>query len=277
MGFILALLIGFGVGIVHTKNSGSNTTLTIASHGEVGSPASISVTGSVHASDAGVKMLVQGGGRVIDEGTQLLYQAASYSYTSNGGLVNNNHDQFYAGQADKKKLGTIAEAILGKTEGSRIAVVDPDDSAKNTEIVVIDLLPTTVQGQMKAFAGTVPFPGITVGANNRPTLGATGQAIPSLAVSELIAGKGAQITQNDAIFANYVLVDANGAVLEDTWNNPQPAYIEVNKVFAGMRDGLLDQRIGSRVALAIPAQNAQGNRDIYAIVDILAIANKAED
>ncbi|MBM7825375.1 hypothetical protein JOD55_001202 [Arcanobacterium pluranimalium] len=277
IGFVVALIVGMGVGMIHTTHSKSDTALTIVSHGEVGSPASISVTGSIHARDKGYKELVKGNGRVVADGTQLLYQASSYSYDSNGKLVNNNRDQFYAGKADKKGLGSISDAVVGKTEGSRIAVVNPDSSLTSAEIVVIDILSTTIQGQMKPYSGTVPFPGITAGENNKPALGAIGQPVASLSVSELIAGKGAQITQHDAIFANYVLVDANGTVVEDTWNNPQPAYIEISKVFSGMRAGLVDQRIGSRVALAIPAQEAQGNHDLYAVVDILAIANKAED
>ncbi|WP_124054796.1 FKBP-type peptidyl-prolyl cis-trans isomerase [Arcanobacterium ihumii] len=275
--FLIALVLGIMTGIFHGHRSSSDTAFKISSHGDVGAPISLLVTGSVKESDKGIKELVQGKGRVIEEGKQLLYQASSYTYDSDENLTNNNHDQVFAGTASTKSLGKISEAIIGKTEGSRVAYIHTDENQSSVEIVVVDILPTTVQGQSKAFDGGVPFPSISYDPNNQPALASIGQATTTLSVSELIPGHGAQVGNTDAIFANYILVDAWGNVVENTWQSPQPAYIEVNKIFSGLQAGIVDQRVGSRIAITIPSQDAQGNRDLYAIIDILAITQKAED
>ncbi|XCB30135.1 hypothetical protein RQN30_01405 [Arcanobacterium hippocoleae] len=37
-----------------------------------------------------------------------------------------------------------------------------------------------------------------------------------------------------------------------------------------MRQGIVDQRIGSRVLIGIPASSAHGDKDLLAVVDLLA-------
>ncbi|WP_353066797.1 FKBP-type peptidyl-prolyl cis-trans isomerase [Arcanobacterium hippocoleae] len=75
-----------------------------------------------------------------------------------------------------------------------------------------------------------------------------------------MAGNGDQVAAGDQIYANYLLVDFSGKVMKDTYRDPHPVKIDTSKIFAGLRQGIIDQRIGSRLLIGIPARLAHGEK-----------------
>ncbi|GAV93268.1 hypothetical protein ADENT20671_0008 [Actinomyces denticolens] len=49
------------------------------------------------------------------------------------------------------------------------------------------------------------------------------------------------------------------------------------KTYAGLRNHLVDVPVGSRVVLALPADQARGDRPVAVVVDVLAIEDPKTD
>jgi peptidylprolyl isomerase len=169
-------------------------------------------------------------------------------------------------------------------DDSLIWVVDIVDS------VPIDAVAAGKAGKAPANAATLP----TVTAGKNPTITVPKVAAPKKLVSEaLLVGKGARVAEGQTILAQYTgVIWRDNSVFDTSWKadrGPFNARIaETDKttgepgVIKGWVDGLVGQRVGSRVLLVVPANlgykkagNPQagitGTDTLVFIVDIIGV------
>ncbi len=266
---LVSFFLSFGMALGMGKESSTHI-FRIQAHGALGAPITLDVSGSLKEK-LRTDVLVAGTGNMIGAQSQVLYIARSFTYP-NSDLTKSEKQYVYAGVAGKA-LGDLANIIIGQTTGTRLAVTNASDDFSVAEIVIIDLLPTTLTGNM-TLGEKKDFPLVTNTKYGIPVISGGKGDIAELKTHVLLPSELEQVRDDDALYVNYLMTDSQGTVIENTWDKLQPAYVDLNKVFAGLRAGLTDQRLGSRVLLAIPAAQASGKKDIYMVVDILARADK---
>ncbi|MER5458845.1 FKBP-type peptidyl-prolyl cis-trans isomerase [Micromonospora sp. NPDC002389] len=133
--------------------------------------------------------------------------------------------------------------------------------------------------------GAPPAPQLPEGADpalgTKPTVSAGEGELTKLTVTPLIEGTGPAVTAGQSITTNYVgVLFANGEQFDSSWDRGEPATfpIGVGQVIEGWDKGLVGVKVGSRVQLDIPAEQAYGTDGaggrpagpLRFVVDILA-------
>lgn len=134
-----------------------------------------------------------------------------------------------------------------------------------------------------------PVPAITAGAafGKKPTVAkGTGKPSTDLAVKTVIAGSGPAIAKGDYVQVNYLGQVWDTAKVFDTsfGRGPYTNVIGAGKVIPGWDQGLIGQKVDSRVELAIPpalgygtSGNSQagikGTDTLVFVIDVLALFN----
>lgn len=272
--FLLGIVMSFGFKYLSHANT-SNQEFSLTSFGAQGAPVTLEVSGNLPQKD-GVRMLKLGQGQQIKEGGQLLYTVSSFTYSPGRVLEDNELTKITATSANREDLGELADAVIGKRVGSRIAYLKTAVDRNSVEIVVIDLLPTRFAGEHVQPTNWAGNPIINNSPELIPQFVTRGDPPTEVKTHSLIAGQGNQIVQGDVVYANYVLIDFDGKVLDNTYADASPAVIDTKDIFAGMQQGLIDQRIGSRLLIGIPASLAHGDHDLLAVVDLLAKVEKVK-
>lgn len=124
-----------------------------------------------------------------------------------------------------------------------------------------------------------------------PKVSGPGDAEPKVEIPEgappkklesatLISGDGKKVAEGDTVTANFVMYTwEGGEMVETTYPPKQPATGPLGNLIAGWQEGLVGQKVGSRVLLVIPPDKAypQGNnvpsiepqQTLVYVVDIL--------
>lgn len=271
---VLGLVMGFAASAAQYRMGAVSAPMTVHVGGSFGAPVGVTVEGRAdfEADDGLVpefsRVDEDGQGRVVDAGTQVLARATSF-YLREDGLTAETGSQYLTGVAGEDSLGDYAAHVVGKHEGSRIVLVQPETRRAGT-VTVIDLLYTVLPGQHGATEPSNGLPGVAIGADGFPTITAGGGAVGGYQENQLITGGGQQVKAGDTVVVNYLLVSGEGKVLENTWTSKAPVVMTVDDVFDGLQSGLKDTRVGSRLVLAVPAAQAQGEADVAIVMDVLA-------
>ncbi|MEZ7898221.1 MAG: hypothetical protein QMB98_05345 [Flaviflexus sp.] len=254
---VLALSLALALGACSQAPTDEETTeadLHVEVAGDLGSPTLKSISGT-YADE--VLVLEEGNGPVINHDVPILYVVASF-----------DDDRNLLAGGEEVTLGLPDTSFIdleGVTEGSRLAQVIPQEGG--AEIVVVDVLYSSAQGQSREMSGE---PTIAVGEDGVPTLVGSGP-VKRLSTSVSIRGDGEQVTAEDSVYVQYSLYSADdGALIDTTWGKG-PIRLNVSGTMEGLRTGISESTVGSRLLIKIPAAQAQGTQDLYAIVDILAI------
>ena len=270
---VVAISISLLIGIVggYIAHQPKNAVLDVHVIGDFAAPVSLTVQGKIPDSMQ-ANQLIAGEGNQISEGAQVLFQVSNFAYTRSQYLMSLNDATVKASTATEKDLGDLYPLVKNKREGSRILAVFPEKSGASAEIIVLDILPTVLRGEGDV-AGTLPA-GISVTADSAgiPEVRAEGSAFSQLQVATVIHGEDEQILDGDTIYANYVITDSSGNIQESTYTHSTPAFIDTEKIFSGLSQAVIDQRIGSRIVAAVPSHEARGSGDLIVVLDILARA-----
>lgn len=275
---VLGLMIGFAIASAQHRITASRDPLSVEVGGSFGASVAVAVTGKADFElDDGLAEMtttleIAGAGRKIEEGRQVLARVSTF-YLRQDGLVAQTGSRYYTGSAGANTLGYYADSVIGQTEGSRIVLLEPE-TRRSGIISVIDVLPTVLPGEPSDLEAGGGLPGVSTDGVGRPVVVGPGGEAPSLREATMIQGGGAQVEAGDTIVVNYLLVTPDGSVTENTWDAPAPVVMTVDDVFDGLRAGLEDARVGSRLVLAIPAGMAQGDADVGIIIDVLAKINE---
>nr|WP_233120641.1 FKBP-type peptidyl-prolyl cis-trans isomerase [Boudabousia liubingyangii] len=90
------------------------------------------------------------------------------------------------------------------------------------------------------------------------------EAPKELVVTVLSEGDGEVVEPGDQIAAHYLGQVWNGQVFDNSFDRRQPLVFQVGvgMVIRGWDDGLVGQRVGSRVLLSIPSELGYGDRGV---------------
>ena len=280
--YLVAFAIAFaaGLGYALLTNDGAPAAdgpLEVTVNGAFGAPVTIKVSGLPTAGQTTTKILERNGGDTIADGDPVLLRTTSFDSKTGNEVTEYDTGRLVVTTANEAGLGTLAPFVVGQSEGSRVLVVRPGLTSDDThaEIVVVDLLNTTARGTPAALPSGQGLPGIAVNADGTPKVTKGSGEVTALNVAVQIPGKGQQVGSDDVVVVQYLLADAAGKVTESTWDGAGPAIVKVSDVFEGLKAGIVDQRVGSRVVIVAPAGDAKGDKDVTVVVDILAVL--AED
>ena len=109
------------------------------------------------------------------------------------------------------------------------------------------------------------MPTVSGDKGSKPSLTFPGPEAPEgLQIQVLDAGDGQVVEAGDTIVAHYLGQSWNGNVFDSSYDRGQPFsfQIGVGMVIRGWDDGLVGQRVGSRVLLSIPAELGYGDRGV---------------
>ena len=98
----------------------------------------------------------------------------------------------------------------------------------------------------------------------KPSLAFEGAPSPDLLVEVLHQGDGQVVEAGDNIVAHYLGQTWDGDVFDSSYDRGQPLdfQVGVGMVIRGWDDGLVGQRVGSRLLLSIPAELGYGDRGV---------------
>jgi len=268
---------GTATGQVTAADAPIDSVLEVA--GRVGSVPVVSLSAPLApATSVTTDTLIAGDGRTLSPGDAVLLSVSTFSGTSGANTTGTPTGvRIYRGTVDASALGEVlAQTVTGITEGSRLvlrAPVSGADGAVVTEITVVDVLPTTASGQAQDPADGMPA--VTFGDDGSVSLSIEGLAAPTRAVaSVLVAGDGQQIDSGDVIIARYAFVTWSDAALGTSSYGftTVPSTIDMTNTMSGISQQLVDVTVGSRIVLALPADQAAGDDALAVVIDILAVA-----
>jgi peptidylprolyl isomerase len=206
----------------------------------------------------------------------------------------------------KVGLTGLADAVKGKTIGSRIVAVLPPKygygtsgnsqlgvKGTDTMVWVIDLIkplsPTASATGKQVSSGGGSLPSVKAATGSAPVITIPKSAPPKGLVSKtLIQGAGPAVKAGDTVVAQYVAVNyRTKQVFNSTWpsststGTPFSFALATSDIIPGFVKGLTGAKVGSRVMLVIPPSDGygktgnsqagiKGTDTLVFVVDILA-------
>lgn len=230
----------------------------------------VTLDGPIVPDGSEIRQTIFGSGREITQGNPVLLSVSSYD-AKTGALLNEaGRPVLVLGHADADSVGqTLSEIVLGSAEGSRF-VVARELASGATELNVVDVLPSIAQGTpvedqtgpLQVLVGNL---GLTIDHD---------QADPpaALTIQTFVEGSGPQVALDDDVAVQYLAVQwSDGRIISSTWDDGSPTIIDISEVMPGLREALVDQRVGSRLAVTIPPEKATGEDTLCIVVDILGV------
>lgn len=240
--------------------------------GNFGAPVAIEVTkGSFSAS---TRVLIEGEGSEIYKSSSVLFRATSFDSSTGHMVKGYNTGDIRVAHPSSEEVGDLAEALIGAHEGSRLLITRPGlhKNSDDAEIVVVDILYSIAQGAPREVSPGGGIPAIGVADGGGPVFLGSGGTIDELKVATLIEGSGQEVSLGDTIVMQYSLMDEQGNTVDTTWMGAGPATVALPDTMRGLQEGIVDSKVGSRIVIAIPAALANGDANLIAVCDILAVA-----
>lgn len=258
--FLAAMCVGMGVswGAHQSRDESAKREFSVTIRGPLGSADVVSTSGPIPR----VQVIKHeaGSGEPVKPGQRILY--VSSSFDDRGRLL-------AGGDLSTATLDSTlpySNALTGLPEGSRLWVVNPQGTG--AEIIVIDLLHSSPQGTDVA-EETGEESSLPLSESNGTLLMTEPYgSVGSLSTIVLARGDGAQVFSDDSLFVNYWVFNAESGDLIDAGDI---VYLDLSQTLEGLAVGVDGLRIGSRVALLIPAAEAQGDHDMIVVLDLLAL------
>ncbi|WP_022867762.1 FKBP-type peptidyl-prolyl cis-trans isomerase [Schaalia vaccimaxillae] len=244
--------------------------------GRVGAVPVVAVNGQINVNAMKSRVLASGSGRTITQDAPVLLSVTAFDGDDGTNLSPQGRPQLMVGRADADTVGQdILNLVVGQAEGARILVVRPiapeqgaQGSSSSVEIDVIDILASIAYGDEVTGeqAGSLQ---VTM-RDEGPVIKHDEQVPGGLTVQTLISGAGGQVLETDLVVAQFSVVGWNdGVVRASTWQTGIPELVDMNTAMVGLRQALVDQRVGSRLAISIPPDMAEGDDTLCVVIDIL--------
>ena len=275
--FVLVLCLAL-VGLAGCSSGAEAIEVTV--NGNLGAPVTISLEGDKVPASVTKDVVIAGKGREIEEDSAVLLRATSFDSRTGSIIESYDTGGIRLATANSDGLGELAGQIVGATEGSRLVITHPGLASGQdaAEIVVVDLLPTIAQGEETPLPDPAPqgTPKLTNPGEANPSIAEGGGKIPEFAVEPLIQGDGQQVESTDTVVMQYVAADSDGKTLQSSWEDGAPISANLQDVMEGLKIGLSDQHVGSRLLILVPSAQAQGEGDVVLIVDVLATSTTGD-
>jgi FKBP-type peptidyl-prolyl cis-trans isomerase len=270
------VLAGCGSG----SSSGGTASPAVTASGTFGHAPVIKIPPAKAGSALAVKTLIQGTGPVLHSTDTFVSNYAIYIWSGSAHrlvqstFATTTHPstpQLLSGQL----LPGLEKALVGQKMGSRVLAVippkqgfgtagNPQVGIKGTDtlVFVVDLIknfPSNASATgTPVSSGGKGLPTVTAVAGAAPRIKMPSSKPPTKLVSKtLVQGNGPVVTKGQTVVVQYVgAIWATGKVFDASWNRGQPFGFVIgatpSKVIAGWDQGLIGQRVGSRVLLVIP-------------------------
>jgi FKBP-type peptidyl-prolyl cis-trans isomerase len=257
---------------------------------------SVSVTGAFNKSPqvkipkqtAGSKLTIttpiKGKGATLATGDDVLANVAIYVWSGKTSkLLQSTYTAVPQVLPANIGLTGLAQAIKGKTMGSRVLAVVPPKygygtsgnselgvTGKDTTVWVLDLIksfsPTASATGKQVSSGGGSLPTVKASAGSAPTITIPKNSPPSKLITKtLIQGSGPKLTAGQTVVAQYVAVNwRTKKVFNETWpssassGTPFSFALSDTDVVPGFVKGLTGVPVGSRVMLVIPPADGYG-------------------
>ncbi|MDC4233351.1 peptidylprolyl isomerase [Actinomyces sp. B33] len=248
----------------------------VAVSGRVGATPVVALESPARVTALKSRVIATGAGRQITPDSPVLLAVTAFDGATGENLSPQGRPQLVVGAAGEADLGEdLAGLVIGQPEGTRLLVVRPigggdGPDAPAVEVDVVDVLATIAYGdevigeQIGALQVTMSPEGPVIRHGEEPPGGIT--------IQTLVAGGGGQVREDDALVAQFAVVGwADGMVRSSTWTTGVPELIVLERAMPGLRQALVDQRIGSRLAITIPPDMADGDDTLCVVIDLLGV------
>ena len=142
-----------------------------------------------------------------------------------------------------------------------------DGSTNTIEIDVVDILPSIATGtSVDASVGPLSVEMSPEG----PIISHIDTLPGGVTTQTLIKGDGVQVHEGDRVVAQFTVLGwTDGTVRVSTWETGVPEVINLGTAMKGLATALVDQKVGSRLAITIPPDLAAGDDTLCVVIDIL--------
>ncbi|MDY2941610.1 MAG: hypothetical protein SOS98_04735 [Varibaculum sp.] len=242
--------------------------------GDLGAIPVLDMEGSLPIMLQKTRLEITGDGRQLVAGQPALVTVTSFDGRTGQPIGDKTGAKPVFGQLDNATFGDFAEILTGKREGSRIVVTRPIAASGSTtmEIAVLDVLSTVVQG--RDIQLPLDFPVQVKTENNLPQIASYSATEPKEPyIRVLRSGSGRQVGSKSSLIAQYGRWEWGDKTPKTfTWNGGGVQLLDLSSSFTGVSDSLSGQRVGSRILMVLPPEQASGEGITVVIVDILATA-----
>ena len=165
----------------------------------------------------------------------------------------------------------LARLVVGKREGSRIlafrSITSSSGASETVEVEVVDVLASIATGTaVDASVGPMSVEMSPEG----PLISHVASLPGGVTTQTLIKGEGVQVHEGDRVVAQFTVVGwTDGVVRVSTWETGVPEVVNLNTAMRGLVSALVDQKVGSRLAITIPPDLAAGDDTLCVVIDIL--------
>lgn len=246
---------------------------TIAVSGAFGRTPVVSFEPPLELSEAESEVLIEGEGPLLRDGGPALLSLSAYDGDTGELLPDRGAGEARTLLLTPEEVGEEVHPLLvGTAEGTRLLVTEPvsSEDGERMLVLVVDVLHTRAQGEELEQRADLPQvtqedDGVTIALPDAEPPG-------GLEVETIIRGEGRQVAPGQAVTLQYQAVTwPGGDIYDSTWADGQvPRTVVVDETFAGLRDGLVDQTVGSRVLIVVPPALGTGAQTLVFAVDILA-------
>lgn len=269
---LLAAPLASGCANPMTPTEPSPTVQSVIVQGSLGSVPAVTVDENLHVSAREELNAIVGTGRTVEAGATAIISVNTFD-GGTGKLVENEatgHPRIVTADADG--VGKeLAEVIIGAHEGDRKVLLEPVaiNQQPSTLVTVIDILPTEALGRELDPPEDMPPVQQVRGGYQAGGMGDVDPP-PTLRSSLLVQGDGAQVGERERVLITFTSTHWDTGEVIETSGPLTPVQLDIDDAMAGLRAGLLDQRVGSRMLLVIPPDQASGAETVVMVVDILA-------
>lgn len=221
------------------------------------------------------RVLIEGEGTVLDEGSPVLLSYVAYSATT-GRVVDSSYGHEPLNFNLKPEHGPLYEELLGKREGTRFLQLSQGTEQRQQPVVLVyDVLHTRAWGEvLDAATENGSLPRVTRAEDGRPSVEIPDADPPlQLRVVTLIKGHGPQVQEGDLLTAHYSSVAwEEESEFDSTWGEDRlsPPAISFAGLIPAWQTGLAGATVGSQIMIIAPPADAFGSDTVVFIIDLLA-------
>lgn len=232
-----------------------------------------------------VTTIVEGEGPELEEGDVALIQALLMDAKQQTVQINTWGREPRAMHLTVDEVGEgLYTALVGQKFGARVLLQEPeqDDEPTGARVAVLDVLPNEAMGEEVEPRDDLPSVEMTESGEPKIKIGKKLEK-PSGAVSQpLIRGEGKQIEAGQTVTMQYHGIRwEDQEVIDSTWAGeglPRSYMIGVGEMPEGLDDGILEQRVGSRLLLVLPPEVGYPTEGVTVfVVDLLSVSGEPVD
>ena len=240
--------------------------------GRVGATPTLEIKAPLEIDGFKARVLEEGSGREITEGSPVLVSVTAFDGTSGRMLSESGRPQMSLGIVGSGQIDDdLSRLVTGKREGTRVlafrSITMGDGSPNTIEVDVVDILPSIATGtSVDASVGPMSVEMSPDG----PIISHIDTLPGGVTTQTLIKGDGVQVHKGDRVVAQFTVLGwTDGTVRVSTWETGVPEVINLGTAMKGLATALVDQKVGSRLAITIPPDLAAGDDTLCVVIDIL--------